>query len=64
MLKYENAQALAGQKVVVAGSLAQDIRALNSGWTAKEPIEIQGTTILDAIQEKAGADNVTYNQTM
>lgn len=63
MLKYENAQALAGQKVVVAGSLAQDIRALNSGWTAKEPIEIQGTTILDAIQEKAGADNVTYIET-
>ena len=63
MLKYENPAALAGQKVIVAGSLAQDIRALNSGWTAKEPIEIEGTTILDAIQEKAGADNVTYIET-
>lgn len=60
MVKYENAAALEGQQIVVAGELAQDLRALNSGWTAKEPIEITGTTILDAIQEKAGADNVTY----
>lgn len=60
LVKYENAAALAGEKIVVAGSLAQDIRALNSGWTAKEPIEIEGTTILDALQEKAGADQVTY----
>lgn len=60
MVKYENAAALEGQQIVVAGELAQDIRALNSGWTAKEPIEITGTTILDALQEKAGSDNVTY----
>lgn len=60
MLKYENAASLSGQKIIVAGALAQDIRALNSGWTAKEPIEIEGTTILDAIQNKAGAENVTY----
>lgn len=60
MVKYENAAALEGQQIVVAGELAQDIRALNSGWTAKEPVEITGTTILDALQEKAGSDNVTY----
>ena len=63
LVKYENAAPLAGQKIVVAGSLAQNIRALNSGWTAKEPIEITGTTILDALTAKAGADNVTYIET-
>ena len=60
LVKYENASALAGQKLVVAGSLAQNVRALNSGWTAKEPIEIEGTTILDALTAKAGTGNVTY----
>ncbi len=60
LVKYENPASLEGQKIVVAGELAQDVRALNSGWTAKEPMEIKGTTILEALQEKAGADNVTY----
>lgn len=54
LVKYENAAPLEGQKLVVAGALAQDVRALNSGWTAKEPIEIEGTSILEAIQTKAG----------
>ena len=54
LVKYENAAPLAGQKLAVAGELAKNVRALNSGWTAKEPIEIQGTTILDAIEAKAG----------
>ena len=36
------------------------MRCLNSGWTAKEPVEIKGTTILEALQAKAGMDNVTY----
>lgn len=63
LVKYDNAAPLTGQKIVVAGSLAQNIRALNSGWTAKEPIEITGTTILDALTAKAGADNVTYVET-
>lgn len=63
LVKYENAAALEGQQIVVAGELAQDLRALNSGWTAKEPVEIQGTTILEALQDKAGADNVTYYAT-
>lgn len=59
-LKYENASPLAGQKLVVAGTLAEDVRALNSGWTAKDPVELAGTTILEAFQNKAGSENVTY----
>lgn len=60
LVKYENAASLSGQSFIVAGSLANDVRCLNSGWTAKEPVEIKGTTILEALQSKAGADNVTY----
>lgn len=60
LLKYENAAPLAGQKLIVAGELAQDVRALNSGWTAKDPVELAGTSILEAFQNKAGAENVTY----
>lgn len=60
LLKYENASLLAGQKLVVAGTLAEDVRALNSGWTAKDPVELAGTTILEAFQNKAGSENVTY----
>ena len=60
LLKYENSSPLAGQKLVVAGTLAEDVRALNSGWTAKDPVELAGTTILEAFQNKAGSENVTY----
>lgn len=60
LVKYENAASLAGQSFIVAGTLADDVRCLNSGWTAKEPVEIAGTTILEALQAKAGADKVTY----
>lgn len=60
LLKYENAAPLAGQKLTVAGELARDVRALNSGWTAKDPVELAGTSILEAFQNKAGAENVTY----
>ena len=60
LVKYENAASLEGQKFVVAGELAQDLRCLNSGWTVKEPTEIKGTTILEALQAKAGEENVTY----
>ncbi len=60
LVKYENAESLEGKQFVVAGSLATDLRCLNSGWTAKEPVEIKGTTILEALQAKAGAENVTY----
>ena len=60
LVKYENAASLAGQSFIVAGELASDVRCLNSGWTAKEPVEIAGTSILTALEQKAGADNVTY----
>lgn len=60
LLKYENASPLAGQKLVVDGTLAEVVRALNSGWTAKDPMELAGTTILEAFQNKAGSENVTY----
>lgn len=63
LVKYENAASLAGQQFIVTGELANDVRCLNSGWTAKEPVEIEGTTILQALQAKAGADNVTYIET-
>lgn len=60
LVKYENAASLKGRSFIVTGELADDVRCLNSGWTAKEPVEIAGTTILEALQAKAGADNVTY----
>ena len=60
LVKYENASSLAGQKFIVAGELADNVRCLNSGWTAKEPVEIDGTTILEALTAKAGEENVTY----
>jgi len=60
LVKYENATELAGQKLIVAGELADDIRCLNSGWTAKEPVEITGTSILTALKNKAGEENITY----
>lgn len=63
LVKYENAASLEGQEFVVAGTLAEDLRCLNSGWTAKEPVEIEGTTILDALKTKAGEENVTYYAT-
>lgn len=62
MVKYENAKAL-GEKVIVAGELADNARALNSGWTAKEPIDIGGTSILKAFQNRLGEENVTYYPT-
>lgn len=63
LVKYENAASLAEGSFVVAGSLANDVRCLNSGWTAKEPIEIMGTTILEALRAKAGTEELTYIET-
>lgn len=60
LVKYESAASLSGQQFIVAGELADNVRCLNSGWTAKEPVEIEGTTILSALKEKAGEENVTY----
>lgn len=59
MVKYENVQAL-GEQVIIAGELADNARALNSGWTAKDPIDIGGTSILKAFQNRLGEENVTY----
>lgn len=63
LVKYENAVSLGKQPFIVAGALADDARCLNSGWTAKEPAEIKGVTILEALRGKAGAENVTYIET-
>ncbi len=63
LVKYENAASLVGKEFIVAGALAKNVRSLNSGWTAKEPVEIRGATILDALQAKAGTDKVTYIET-
>ena len=60
LVKYENAASLEGQKFIVAGTLAEDLRCLSSGWTAKEPVELEGTTILEALTAKAGEENITY----
>ena len=57
LVKYENAQPLAGQQLIVAGSLAADTACLSSGWKIAE---YEGKNILEAITEKAGAENVTY----
>ncbi|MBR5488987.1 MAG: glycoside hydrolase family 3 protein [Firmicutes bacterium] len=57
LVKYENVSALSGQKLIVAGSLAEDTAALSSGWKIAE---YEGKNILTAITEKAGAENVTY----
>ncbi len=59
LVKYENVQAL-GDSIIVAGALADNLRALNSGWTAKDPAELKGTTILQAFKNKLGEENVTY----
>ena len=60
LVKYENTVSLEGRQFIVAGELADDVRCLSSGWTAKEPTEIAGTTILEALKQKAGEENVTY----
>lgn len=57
LVKYENVSALAGQKLIVAGSLAENTAALSSGWKYGD---YNGKNILTAITEKAGAANVTY----
>lgn len=57
LVKYESAQSLEGKKLIVAGSLAEDVAALSSGWKIAE---YSGTSILYALTEKAGAANVTY----
>ncbi len=57
LVKYENMSPLNGQKLIVAGSLAEDASALNSGWITPE---YEGTNLLTTLTDKAGAGNVTY----
>ncbi|WP_066147926.1 glycoside hydrolase family 3 N-terminal domain-containing protein [Neobacillus novalis] len=53
-------------KVFVAGSSADDIGMQSGGWTiswqGSAGKTTPGTTILDGIKEKVGADKVTYNK--
>ena len=48
LVKYENVSPLAGQKLIVAGSLADDTAALSSGWKIAE---YEAPSILDAITD-------------
>ncbi len=57
LVKYENMAPLAGKKIIVAGTLAEDNVALSSNWKTEH---YEGKTILAAIREQAGAENVTY----
>lgn len=57
LVKYENVKPLAGQKIIVAGTLAKDHLALSSGWKIDT---YESKNILTAIEEQAGAENVTY----
>ena len=62
LVKYENVQAL-GDTIIIAGALADNVRALNSGWTAKAPVELVGDSILQSFKNRLGEENVTYYAT-
>ncbi|MEO6151198.1 MAG: glycoside hydrolase family 3 C-terminal domain-containing protein, partial [Mucilaginibacter sp.] len=55
-----------GKKILVAGPSANSMRALNGGWSRNwqgdnsDETEKGKSTILEAIQQKFGAGNVTY----
>ena len=57
LVKYENMTALDNKKILLAGSLAEDKDALNSGWKISGEA---GLTIRQALEERIGAANVTY----
>ena len=57
LVKYENVSALEGQQIILAGSLAEDTNALSSGWMIEN---YTAKSIRTAIEERAGAENVTY----
>jgi len=57
LLKSEGVSALDGKRIVVAGTLAEDVDALSSGWkVAGHPCP----SILDVLRQRAGADEVVY----
>ena len=57
LVKYENMSALDGKQIILAGSLAEDKDALNSGWKVSGEA---GLNIRQALEARIGADNVTY----
>ncbi|MBQ6369245.1 MAG: glycoside hydrolase family 3 C-terminal domain-containing protein [Parasporobacterium sp.] len=64
LVKYENPVELAGRNIIVAGTLADDAAALNSGWKIpNDNYEFERTTgdsILEGIIKEAGEDKVTF----
>ena len=64
LVKYDNPVELTGKKILVAGALAEDAAALNSGWKVpNDNFEFDRTnaeSILEAIINAAGEDNVTF----
>lgn len=62
LVKYEGQTALEGQRIIVAGSLAENVDALSSGWkiSSETGLITEGKSILDAIRTRAGEANVTY----
>ena len=62
LVKYEGQTALEGQRIIVAGSLAENVDALSSGWkiSSETGLITEGKSILDAIRARAGEANVTY----
>ena len=64
LVKYENPVELAGRNIIVAGTLADDAAALNSGWKIpNDNFEFERTTgdsILKGIINEAGEDKVTF----
>lgn len=61
LVKYENQTALEGQNIIVAGTLATDVDALNSGWklSVENGLNDDGKSILEAIEARNGGA-VTY----
>lgn len=57
LLKYEGMRPLAGQHLVLAGSLAENVPALSSGWKVDTA---PGKDLVTALREKAGEDRFTY----
>ena len=64
LVKYENPVELTGKNILVAGSLADNAAALNSGWKIpNDNFEFERSvadSILDGIVKAAGEDHVTF----
>jgi len=57
LIKDKGVPALTDKNLIIAGKLAEDVEALSSGWKAPDS---PGRSILQVLQEKAGADKVAY----